>query len=65
MDEEALVHRVEEMNISMCGVAPTAVMLTSAKYLGATSAKMVKYQTSGDTSGDYTSVVGYAGILIL
>lgn len=65
LDEEALVHRVEEMDISMCGVAPTAVMLTSAKYLGATSAKMVKYQTSGDTSGDYTSVVGYAGILIL
>lgn len=65
LDEETLVSKVEEMNVSMCGVAPTAVMLTAAKYLGATSAKMVKYQTSGDTSGDYTSVVGYAGILIL
>jgi len=64
LDEEALVKNVEDMDISMCGVAPTAVMLVCAKYLGATSGKLVKYQTSGETSGDWTSVVGYAGILI-
>jgi len=32
--------------------------------LGATKAELVKYQTSGDASGDYRSVVGYAGIIV-
>ncbi|MEE8418790.1 MAG: AmmeMemoRadiSam system protein A, partial [Dehalococcoidales bacterium] len=32
--------------------------------LGATGAELVRYQTSGDVSGDYASVVGYAGIII-
>ena len=27
-------------------------------------AELVKYQTSGDTTGDYSAVVGYAGIII-
>jgi hypothetical protein len=40
-------------------------MLTAAKLLGATSAKLIKYATSGEVSGDYDSVVGYAGITIM
>ena len=64
LDEEELVKRVEEIGISMCGYAPVAVMISAAKELGAKSAELVKYQTSGDTSGDYSSVVGYAGIII-
>ena len=28
------------------------------------SAELVRYQTSGDTTGDYAAVVGYAGIII-
>ena len=39
-------------------------MLVAAKELGATAARLVKYQTSGDASGDYSAVVGYAGIII-
>ena len=34
------------------------------KIEGAKKAGLVKYQTSGDTSGDYSSVVGYAGMII-
>jgi AmmeMemoRadiSam system protein B/AmmeMemoRadiSam system protein A len=59
-----LVHRVEEKNISMCGYAPAAVMLTAARELGAVKAELVKYQTSGDVSGDFNAVVGYAGIIV-
>jgi AmmeMemoRadiSam system protein B len=40
------------------------VMLVAAKFLGAKTAKLIKYQTSGDTTGDKSSVVGYAGIVI-
>jgi len=64
LDEEELIKRVEEFDISMCGYAPVAVMLSAAKELGAKTAELVKYQTSGDASGDYSSVVGYAGIII-
>jgi AmmeMemoRadiSam system protein B len=64
LDEELLLKKVEECNISMCGYAPTVVMLIAVKSLGAKSAKLIKYQTSGDTSGDYSAVVGYAGIII-
>jgi AmmeMemoRadiSam system protein B len=64
LDAENLLERVEEKNISMCGVAPVTVMLELARKLGAKEAHLVKYQTSGDTTGDYQSVVGYAGITI-
>ena len=64
LNPEELVRRVEEKNISMCGYAPAAVMLNAAKELGATKAELVKYQTSGDVSGDFNAVVGYAGIIV-
>ena len=64
MDARSLWEAVMGEDISMCGFGPTVVMLTAAKLLGATSASMVKYATSGDVSGDYDSVVGYAGIIV-
>ncbi len=64
LDEDELLRRVEEFHITMCGYAPTVSMLTAVKELGAKEAELVKYQTSGETSGDYSSVVGYAGIII-
>jgi MEMO1 family protein len=64
MDARGLWEVVLNEDISMCGFGPTVVMLTAAKLLGATSATLVKYATSGDVSGDYASVVGYAGIIV-
>ena len=64
MDARGLWEAVMNADISMCGFGPTIVMLTAAKLLGATSATLVKYATSGDVSGDYESVVGYAGIIV-
>ncbi|MBU1852886.1 MAG: AmmeMemoRadiSam system protein B [Candidatus Omnitrophica bacterium] len=64
LDEERLFRVVEENNISMCGVAPTCTLISVCKNLGAKKAGLVKYQTSGDISGDYASVVGYAGLVI-
>ena len=49
---------------TMCGYGPAIAMLTAAKMLGAVSAELVKYATSGDISGDRDSVVGYAGIIV-
>ena len=64
LNEDELLKRVDELKISMCGYAPVVSLISAAKELGATGAELVKYQTSGDTSGDYSSVVGYAGIII-
>lgn len=64
LDEVLLFNTVREKNISMCGVAPVCVLMRASKELGAKKAGLVKYQTSGDISGDYSSVVGYAGLVI-
>ncbi|HEY41905.1 MAG TPA: AmmeMemoRadiSam system protein B [Dehalococcoidia bacterium] len=64
LDEVELLIRVRRQGISMCAYAPAAVMIAAAKELGAGGAELVRYQTSGDTTGDYSAVVGYAGIII-
>ena len=64
LDDKELITRVDELGISMCGYVPAAVAIRAAVALGAGKAQLVAYQTSGDASGDYSSVVGYAGIVI-
>lgn len=64
LNEDKLMQKIERLDISMCGYAPVIVMLSAAKILGAKSAQLVKYQTSGDVTRDRESVVGYAGITI-
>jgi len=64
LNERELYSRVLNYNISMCGVIPATVGIIAAKLLGAKSAELVMYRTSGDVSGDYSQVVGYAGIII-
>ena len=64
MDPEGLLETVRKHNISMCGVIPTTVTLVASLALGAGSASLVRYATSGDVSGDYLQVVGYASFIV-
>ena len=64
LDAQGLFDVVTQENISMCGFGPAVAMLTAARQLGAKSAELVKYATSGDISGDRNMVVGYAGVAI-
>jgi len=64
LDPPGLYEVVMKGQISMCGFGPAVVMLTAAKCLGATSAELIKYATSGDVSGDRHMVVGYAGVVV-
>jgi MEMO1 family protein len=64
LDPAGLYEVVNNENISMCGYGPAIVMLTAARRLGAKSAELIRYATSGDVSGDRRMVVGYAGIVI-
>jgi MEMO1 family protein len=64
LDARGLWDVVMREDISMCGFCPTVVMLTAARLLGANAATLIKYATSGEVSGNYASVVGYAGIVV-
>jgi hypothetical protein len=64
LDARGLYETVRREGISMCGFGPAVAMLTACKALGATQAELVKYASSGDVSGDYDQVVGYAGVVV-
>ena len=40
-------------------------MVTACSQLGAKAARLIRYATSGDVTGDYREVVGYAGIAVI
>lgn len=65
LDPEGLVRVVTSFGISMCGFQPTSVMLAAARSLGAREGRLISYQTSGERTGDYREVVGYAGLAII
>ncbi len=64
LDARGLWDVVMNEDVGMCGFGPAIAMLTAAKRLGAASAELVKYATSGDVSDDRDQVVGYAGIIV-
>lgn len=64
MDPAGLYNTVRTNGISMCGVIPTTIIMIAALSLGATGAELVQYATSGDVSGDYERVVGYASFIV-
>ncbi|HMK44395.1 MAG TPA: AmmeMemoRadiSam system protein B [Dissulfurispiraceae bacterium] len=64
LDPEGLYATVHSRQISMCGIYPTTTMLFAARSLGAKQAQLLQYATSGEVSGDYAQVVGYAGLII-
>jgi len=60
MDEKLMINRVAQLNVSMCGYGPVAATMVTTKKMGATSCEVLKYATSGDATGDKSSVVAYA-----
>lgn len=64
LDPEGLFRVVRQAGITMCGVLPMVLGLFLAKALGATEAVLAAYATSGEASGDYRQVVGYAGVIV-
>ena len=60
MKEKQFQDIIEERPISACGYGPVTAMIRAAKLRGARSGNLLSYQTSGDVTGDKSSVVGYA-----
>jgi AmmeMemoRadiSam system protein B len=62
MDEKMFYSVIEARHVTACGYGPIAAVIVAAKGLGANEAKLLCYRSSGDVTGDYSSVVGYAAV---
>jgi hypothetical protein len=63
LDEKKFLQTVYDLDLSICGYGAIATCIAAVKKLGATKAELLKYATSGDITGDDSSVVAYAGIV--
>jgi len=64
LDEREFYSTVEGYHITACGYGPVVALITAAKLLGAKKGKILCYKTSGDITGDYSAVVGYASVAV-
>ena len=64
LDAEGLLAACRRERITMCGRAPAAVVVEACRQLGATAAAVVDYRHSGQVTGDDSSVVAYAGVIL-
>lgn len=62
-DPEAVLAAQEAGRGFACGAGALSATLWAARALGAGTARVVRHATSGDVSGDYAAVVGYAAAL--
>ncbi|MEM2102601.1 MAG: AmmeMemoRadiSam system protein B [Candidatus Bathyarchaeia archaeon] len=62
LDEKQFYTTIENMGITACGYGPITALITAAKALGSKKAKLLRYATSGDVTGDFSAVVGYASV---
>jgi AmmeMemoRadiSam system protein B len=58
-DEKRLFEDIQSNICEACGYGAMISTMMIAKTLGATKSKVLCYGTSGETSQDYNSVVGY------
>ena len=60
MNEFKLFEEVIQYNITMCGYGPVMTTISLSKMSGKNNCDILAYGTSGDVTGDFSSVVGYA-----
>ncbi len=62
MDVERFYDVLREKRVTACGYGAMASVMIACKNLGAKKGELLSYATSGDVSGDTSSVVGYGAI---
>lgn len=58
-DYEKLMNDLQNQKTEACGGGPAVAVMSALKTLGAKKMEVVHHSNSGDTTGDYSSVVGY------
>ena len=64
-DPESIFEAEQTGKAFACGHAAVAAVLWAARELGANKVQVLRHATSGDVTGDYSSVVGYGAAAIL
>jgi len=62
LDLKSFYSVLERLSISACGYGAIATVMQVAKKLGRKRGVVLKYATSGDVTGDKSSVVGYPSV---
>jgi AmmeMemoRadiSam system protein B len=65
LDVEEFYRRIEAEGVSACGYGPIASMVLALQEQGARTAQLLTYRTSGEVTGEYDQVVGYAAIAVM
>jgi AmmeMemoRadiSam system protein B len=65
LDTEEFYRRIAERRVTACGYGPITAMVNACAGLGAKAARLIRYATSGDVTGDQREVVGYASIAVI
>lgn len=65
LDPQGILDAEEEGIGFACGKGALAAVLWAAKSLGVDSAAILRHATSGDVTGDYDQVVGYAAAVFM
>ena len=63
LDVDQFYKVLYEKNVTACGYGAIAATMIACKKLGATKGELLKYATSGDVTGEKSSVVGYGSII--
>ena len=63
MNVEEFYDVLQKRKVTVCGYGAIASTMIACKELGATKGELLRYATSGDVTGDTSSVVGYWSIV--
>ena len=61
-DLEGFYSTLDGLNVTSCGFGAIATVMETSRSLGLSKPELLKYATSGDTTGDNLQVVGYGAL---
>jgi hypothetical protein len=62
MDVGSFYSTLDRLQVTACGFGAIATVMMASRALGLEKGELLKYATSGDTTGDNNQVVGYAAL---
>jgi MEMO1 family protein len=64
LNVQEFYNRIQQHQVTACGYGPISTMIEALKPQGITRCDLISYTTSGEASGDYKQVVGYAALAV-
>ncbi len=62
LDLDTFYSTLDQLRVTACGFGAIATVMAASRALGLERGELLKYATSGDTTGDNNQVVGYASL---